>query len=544
MTPPVALSVLALTAGVLLFLLPFALHRGWLLLQARRPAAEDRRPLSDVELPRVTVQLPVYDERHVVGRLLDAVCSLDYPAELLEIQLLDDSDDATTRLAAERCAWWRTQGVDVTHHRRGSREGYKAGALAWGAARARGEFFLVLDADFVPEPGLLRALLPPFRDPSVGMVQARWDHLNRTEGWLTRAQAYLLDGHFLFEQGGRYRSGRFFNFNGTAGMWRRRCLDEAGGWEADTLTEDLDLSYRAQMAGWRFAYLDDVAVPAEVPSTAAALEIQQRRWAQGGIQTARKILPRLLRGPWPRHIKLEAVVHLCGHLAHPLTVLLALLLFPSALARRALGLEHLLWLDLAVFTAATVPFLLFYGSAGRRRGRSWREVVPGVARTLALGIGLSVPVSRAVVRGLGSARDPFRRTPKRGASRRSGYGGRVLPADTAARLVLAGLMAAYLAAAVARGMWASVPFVLLFLAGFLALAVEGLPRSTGASTVAAGSGPGLPAVAGAGSAQDGFPHQEHPHRPPQQESEPGGLGPAPERVPRPETEVAEECEAA
>jgi cellulose synthase/poly-beta-1,6-N-acetylglucosamine synthase-like glycosyltransferase len=473
MTPALAVSVLALTAGVLSLLLPFALHRAWLLVRSRRSRGEDRRPLAREELPRVTVQLPVYNERHVVGRLVDAACRLDHPAELLEIQVLDDSDDGSHRVAAERCAAWRERGVDVTHHRRGSREGFKAGALAWGAARARGEFFLVLDADFVPDSGLVGALLPPFRDPSVGMVQARWDHLNREESWLTRAQAFLLDGHFLFEQGGRYAGGRFFNFNGTAGMWRRSCLEAAGGWEADTLTEDLDLSYRAQMAGWRFAYLDDVGVPAELPSTPAALEVQQRRWAQGGIQTARKILPRLLRGPWPAGVKAEAVVHLCGHLAHPLTILLALLLFPSALARRTLGLDGYLALDLLVFSAATLPFLAFYGAAGRLRGRPWRGLGRGVVRTLVLGIGLTVPVTRAVLRGLGRSRDPFQRTPKRGAAARSSYAGRTLPVDTVVRLALAAVMTVYLAAAVSLGYWASLPFILLFLAGFGALGVEG-----------------------------------------------------------------------
>ena len=249
------------------------------------------------------------------------------------------------------------------------------------------------------------------------MVQARWDHLNADESWLTEAQSFLLDGHFAFEQGGRYRGGRFFNFNGTAGMWRLSCLEEVGGWQSDTLTEDLDLSYRAQMSGWRFAYLDDVGVPAEIPSTVGALEVQQRRWAQGGVQTAKKVLPRLLRSRFRVAVKIEAAVHLLGHLAHPLTWALAILLFPSAVARRSLGLERFLGVDVLLFAAATIPFVIFYWKAAARRGRPVRGRLTGVLRTLALGIGLSVPVSRAVLRGLRSCRDPFIRTPeaRRGA---------------------------------------------------------------------------------------------------------------------------------
>lgn len=535
MSPTAAVPVLVLTGTVLLLLLPFALHRGWLLVMARRERTAVRAPWPEGKLPVVTVQLPVYDEAHVVERLVDAACRLDYPSELLEIQVLDDSDDATSELAAARCALWRERGVDVRHLRRGTREGFKAGALAWGAARARGELFLVLDADFVPRAGLVRELLPPFADDGVGMVQARWDHLNRDESWLTRAQSFFLDGHFLWEQGGRWAGGRFFNFNGTAGMWRRRCLEEAGGWQADTLTEDLDLSYRAQMAGWRFVYLDDVGAPAEIPSTAAALEIQQRRWAQGGIQTARKILPRLLAGPWPAAVKTEAVVHLCGHLAHPLTILLGILLFPSALARRALGLEQLLALDLAVFTAATVPFLVFYAAAGRARGRPWRGMAGGVARTLVLGIGLSVPVTRAVLRGLGPARDPFQRTPKRGADARSRYAGPAGGVDTALRLLLAALMAVYLGAAVALGYWASIPFIVLFLSGFGALGLEGLR-----SRFSAGAGRrGVPSPA-----PGAFPHQEGQDRTPHQDTQPAGLRPDPRGLPGVQAEVPEECEAA
>lgn len=520
MTESVAFTVLALTVGVFAFLIPFASHRTLLMVLSRRRVDEARAPWPSDELPVVTVQLPVFNERHVVRRLVDATCRIRYPRHLLEVQVLDDSTDETTAIVAERVAAWRARGVRIEHLRRTRREGFKAGALAAGTEVAAGEFLLVFDADFVPGPEIAHELLAPMRDPAVGMVQARWDHLNRTANRLTEAQANLLDGHFLYEQGGRYAGGRFFNFNGTAGMWRRRCLEEAGGWQADTLTEDLDLSYRAQIAGWRFAYLDDVGVPAEIPETVHALEVQQRRWAQGGVQTARKILPSLLRGPYRAAIKAEAVVHLLGHLAHPLTWSLAVLLFPSAVARRTLGLERLLGLDVLLFAAATVPFVVFYWSAGERRGRPRRGRLLGVLRTLSLGVGLSVPVSRAVLRGLRGTADPFVRTPKRGDAPALAYAGTVVPLDTALQLGMALLMTMYLVAAVAGAYWGQLPFILLFLSGYAGLGVPALLGDPGAVV------------------SDGVVREEEEERQPQRRAQPSGLGPRSGRVVAVEAEVA------
>jgi cellulose synthase/poly-beta-1,6-N-acetylglucosamine synthase-like glycosyltransferase len=509
-----AITVLVSTAGVLALLLPFAAHRIYLVRLSRRPLSRVREPLLESRLPKVTVQLPVFNEVHVVRRLIDAACEQDYPAHLLEVQVLDDSTDRTSAIVAKRVAHWRARGIDVEHVRRGSREGYKAGALAHGVTEATGELLLVLDADFLPPSDLIRRLLPPFMDPGVGMVQARWDHLNRDESWLTRGQSLLLDGHFLHEQGGRYRGGRFFNFNGTAGMWRRACLEDAGGWQSDTLTEDLDLSYRAQMRGWRFVYLDEVAVPAEIPTTVAALEVQQKRWAQGGIETARKILPDLLRGPWPAGIKREAVIHLCGHLAHPLTLALGLLLLPSAAARRSLGLEKYLWLDLLVFCAATVPFLYFYARAARVRGLSARWSVPAVVQTLAVGIGLSAAVSRSVFRGaLGRGEDAFVRTPKKGMDERSEYRETGSPLDLVAKLVLGGIMASYFLIALQEGFYGSIPFILLFAFAYLGLGFLDLTDRLRSARSRQGSGKVV--------------HQPAPHRSPEQHPRPGGLRPEP-----------------
>ncbi len=479
---PAAWAVLALTALTLALLLPFAFHRLHLLrVAARRGSPSAEEGVWEGPLPRVTVQLPVYNEAGVVERLLQAAAGLDYPRELLEIQLLDDSTDGTSGQAARAVAELRAEGVPVQHLRRGGRQGFKAGALQWGMERSEGEFILILDADFVPEPELIHRLLPPFRDRGVGMVQARWDHLNEESALLTRCQALLLDAHFFFEQGGRHATGAFLNFNGTAGMWRRRALEEAGGWSADTLTEDLDVSYRAQMAGWRFVFLPTVGVPAELPEDPRALEVQQKRWAQGGIQTGRTLLGALWRGPWPFRVKVEGTIHLLGHLGHPLTLLLGVLLLPSAVARDALGLRGLLLLDLVVFALATVSFLLFYVSAGRMRRRPWRRLLPTAVATLALGIGLTAAVSRAVLRGLrGGGADPFHRTPKRGASSTRLYRAPSVRGDALLRAALLAWMTVSMGLALHLGYLGSLPFLVLFTAGWGWMAV-GEVRGEGAS---------------------------------------------------------------
>ncbi len=459
-----AVSVLVAAGVTLTLLVPFALHRTYLILSARRDRPENERWSG--ELPRVSVQLPVFNEEAVIERLIDAAAQLRYPTDLLEIQVLDDSDDGTVGRAATRVRYWQERGLHIRHLRRARRDGFKAGALAHGLEEAIGDFLLVLDADFVPPENLIHRLLGPLMDPAVGMVQARWDHLNEGDSQLTRCQAQLLDAHFFFEQGGRWAAGHFLNFNGTAGMWRREALEDAGGWSSDTLTEDLDVSYRAQMAGWRFVFRPLVGVPAELPGTIRDLELQQKRWAQGGVQTARKLLPRLLRGPWRPAVKREAVVHLLGHLAHPLTLLLGILIVPSALARRSLGLEPWLGLDLAVFASATLSFLVFFTVAGRQRGRPWTYLIPNAVVTLTLGIGLSAAVSRAVVRGaMGRVRDPFHRTPKRGEGSVCYVSPRIA-GDTLAKVALTLWMAICGAVAVQQGLWGSLPFVALFGVGY------------------------------------------------------------------------------
>lgn len=461
-------SVLLLAAyfGAFAVLALFSLHRLWLIRLARRtpaPVTRDAVP----PLPVVTIQLPIYNERFVAERLLRAVFAIDYPRHLLQIQVLDDSTDDTSERIARAIAQHRPAGLEVAHLQRRDRTGYKAGALAHAAGSARGEFTLILDADFVPAPALLRELLPPMRDATVGMVQARWTHINRDANRLTAAQALLLDAHFLIETNARYRARLFFNFHGTAGLWRTAAIADAGGWQADTLTEDLDLSYRAQLRGWRFVYLDDVEVAAELPESLAAFKQQQARWAEGTMATARKQLPRLLRSPAPLRIKTEACLHLLAHSIYPATLLLALLALPAMWVRR--DLQQPLWIIADMLLAASVilPTRIFYRRAARLAGTR----APGVRDfpyLMLTGIALAVSNTRAVLAGLLRRRNQFVRTPKFAAAARRVRGEYDIRGARSLRAIEGGV-AAYLlvgsVVAAGAGMPVAVPML-----SFLALA--------------------------------------------------------------------------
>ncbi len=429
-----------------------------------------RGELEDDECPSVLVQLPIYNERFVIERLIDAVAAFDWPADRLRIQVLDDSTDETVDVVERAVRRHRRAGVHITHVRRADRSGYKAGALKAGLKLDHAPFVAMFDADFIPQPEFLRhALRPLVKDSRVGMVQARWGHLNRGDGLLTRAQAVLLDGHFVMEHGARFRSGRFFNFNGTAGVWRRDAIDEAGGWAADTLCEDLDLSYRAQLAGWRFVYLQDLVVPAELPPDAAAFKSQQHRWAKGSIQAARKLLPTVWRSDQRLAVKLESTFHMCNNLAY-LGMAALVLLLPPAILLRASG-DWLLWLsvDVPVFVAATFNLLLFYALSEREVDRgSWVGRLALVPLVIALGAALTPNNSRAVVEALRGQESPFVRTPKGG---RRGMRKYRVPAGAQA-WIEAGVGLYYLAAValvVLRGLPAAVPFLVLFATMFLLL---------------------------------------------------------------------------
>jgi cellulose synthase/poly-beta-1,6-N-acetylglucosamine synthase-like glycosyltransferase len=414
----VAWVLTALYLGVLLIASVYGLHRYWLVVRYyrtrhRRPNADD--VTHDEDLPHVTVQLPMFNERSVAERVIDAACKLDYPADKLQIQVLDDSTDESASIA-ERCVEkWRLAGVDIEYLHRTNRTGYKAGALQEGLNSATGELIAVFDADFVPSRDYLRRVVHHFSDPQVGMVQAAWDHINRTDSLLTRCQAIYLDSHFQIEHAARHRDGNWFNFNGTAGIWRRDAIETAGGWQHDTLTEDMDLSYRAQLAGWQFIYRQDVDCPAELPPETIAFKTQQHRWTKGTVQTAMKLLLRILRSDASRGRKIEAAFHLTSPIVYPCVILIALLMLPAVLVNLkpfeqgtlSAGLFGLMILLLA--TASGVTFYVA-GQIERRAG-FWRTLVQ-VPPLIALGVGMSVNNTIAVIEALLGRQSAFVRTPK------------------------------------------------------------------------------------------------------------------------------------
>jgi cellulose synthase/poly-beta-1,6-N-acetylglucosamine synthase-like glycosyltransferase len=461
-------------------LLLYSAHRILTLVRwLRRPYRNRSEPPAST-CPHVTVQLPLYNERLVAERLIDAVASLDYPAQLLEIQVLDDSTDQTAHCVARAAARHRARGIDIKVLHRGDREGFKAGALAGGLGSARGELIAVFDADFVPGTDFLKQIVPFFSDPLVGMVQARWGHLNRDRSLLTVAQAAMLDAHFLVEHEARMRSGLFFNFNGTAGVWRRTCIESAGGWTHDTLTEDLDLSYRAQLAGWTFLLASHVEARAELPTEVQALQSQQRRWAKGSIQTARKLLPVVCRSRLPVRVKLEAFVHLTGNLTYPLALLSGLLLLPVlGFGSRAASVGNVP-IDLFATLLGLGPVLLFLASGQIASGtRGWR-IVRDVLAVLVVGAGLSVNNSIAVLGGLRRRLGDWERTPKTGDGGGSAelkpYGSNRLRSGRT-ELVFA-LYFAWLAAhAWVGGHRRSIPFLLLLLCGLGYIGARSLRES-------------------------------------------------------------------
>jgi len=447
----------------------YGAHRFYLVRLRRRHAGTHAVAPAPERWPSLTVQLPLFNEPNVAARLIDAVAQLEY-AGALDVQVLDDSTDETPAIVAERVAYWRARGVRIAHIRRDSRDGYKAGALAHGLRISDAELLAVFDADFVPAPDTLVRMVPHLRN-GVGMVQARWTHLNRTRSMLTRVQALYLDGHFAIESAARHFGGRFFNFNGTAGIWRRDAIDDAGGWSASTLTEDLDLSYRAQMAGWKFVFLPDVEVPAELPAALSGFQEQQHRWAKGSVQTARNILPRLVRGDFAPKVKAEAFFHLTGNAAYVLSLVVALLMVPAIFIRQRLGLAWTFSIDALIFFSSTCSVMLFY-IEGQRFANQPRPSIKELIAVLPVGIGISIRNSAAVLEGLFEKGGHFRRTPKRGDATRETF--ERPPRIPVPEALLAGFFALATATLIAAHQWVSLPFVMLFLGGYSYVAIRGM----------------------------------------------------------------------
>ena len=412
MTPAETVTLVAYFF-VLIILAVYGWHRYYLVYLYMRNRDKEPRPGPALSpTPIVTIQLPLYNEMYVADRLIEAVCHIDYPRERLEIQVLDDSTDETRAIAELAVRRYAAEGFDIRYFHRADRMGYKAGALEAGLNAARGEFIAIFDADFLPPSQFLNELMPHFADAQVGMVQARWGHINQDYSLLTKIQSILLDGHFVLEHGARNRSGRFFNFNGTAGIWRRTAIADAGGWQHDTLTEDLDLSYRAQLRGWRFVFVSSVIAPAEVPVEMNGFKSQQHRWAKGSIQTCRKLLPQILRADVPLGVKAEAFFHLTANFNYPLMCVLSVLMFPSMVIRYNMGWYEMLLIDVPLFFAATFSVCNFYMICQREIHSDWLARLKYLPFLMSIGIGLSINNTRAVFEALFNKHTEFNRTPK------------------------------------------------------------------------------------------------------------------------------------
>src|SRR5580700_2536823 len=459
---------------VLLVLAVYGLHRYWLVYDYYAYAKNVPGPPPEVKhWPRVTVQLPIFNERYVIERLVEAVSRFDYPRELLDVQVLDDSTDETRQVASDVVDRFAAQGLDITYIHRSNRSGYKAGALENGLKTSRGDFVAIFDADFIPEADFLRRTIPYFQDKGIGMVQTRWTYLNRDYSLLTQVETILLDGHFVVEHGARSRRGAFFNFNGTAGVWRRSAIDEAGGWQHDTLTEDTDLSYRAQLCGWKFLYLPDIECASELPIDMNGFKAQQARWAKGLMQTAKKILPKVFRSNSPWHVKAEAFFHLTANISYPLMVLLSTMLLPAMIVRFYQGWFQMLLIDLPLFLASTCSISSFYLAAQRElRPKTWLNTFLYLPFVMATGIGLSVRNAQGVLEAIFGKKSEFARTPKFKIEGKSGtfvtktYKNKSgwMPYFEIALGLYFALAIVY---AVSNENYATVPFLLLFVWGYL-----------------------------------------------------------------------------
>src|SRR3954451_1726032 len=424
--------LVAFYVTILIAVASYGFHRYILLYLYRKYKHNTYTPKAHfADLPRITVQLPMFNEDTVAQRIINATCLLDYPLDKLEIQVLDDSTDHSAQIAQAAVAEWAAKGYPIKYLHRTNRVGYKAGALAEGMKTATGDYIAILDADFIPPKDFLQNVVHYFTDDQVGMVQVRWDHLNRDASLLTKSQAIFLDGHFVIEHTARNRSGRFMHFNGTAGVWRRSCIEDGGGWEHDTLTEDLDLSYRCQLKGWQFVYLPQFCAPAELPPEMIAFKQQAHRWTKGSVQTAIKLLPKTLRSKLPYRIKSEAFFHLTNTIVYPLMVFVTLMIYPTfygyfdgieAPLKHAPYGRALLTGSLFILATCSASTFFVFGQKelfGKQAG--WKTLLH-LPVLMSLGVGVGINNAKAVFEGLWSAlrkkgRDSeFVRTPKYGVT--------------------------------------------------------------------------------------------------------------------------------
>ncbi|MBK7230130.1 MAG: glycosyltransferase [Ignavibacteriales bacterium] len=461
----------------------FGLH-GFVMMYYHRKYGH-KNPVGDVDFKSdklVTIQLPLYNEMYVIERLIDSVCEIDYPKDMMEIQVLDDSTDETTAIVAKAVEAKQKLGFDISHVRRGSREGYKAGALKEGMKIAKGEFIAIFDADFIPQKEFLKKTLSHFTDDKVGMVQTRWEHLNGDYSIITKAQALALDGHFVIEQTVRNKSGFFINFNGTGGVWRKRCIEEAGNWHADTLTEDLDLSYRAQLIGWRFVFLKDFTSPAELPSEINALKAQQFRWTKGAVETAKKILPLVWKSKVPMRVKLQSTFHLTNNLVFPFILLAAILNVPLIFVKNS-GAHEIYFAIMSLFVLAFVSSFLFYMYSQKDIRTDWRKRIVLFPLFMAGSMGLAVNNSRAVFEGLMNRKSEFVRTPKfkQETGKDTFVGNKYLNKKLGLSVFVEAVLAVYCFIGVLSSIYfmelASIPFQVLFTLGFSFIAYTSIKHA-------------------------------------------------------------------
>jgi cellulose synthase/poly-beta-1,6-N-acetylglucosamine synthase-like glycosyltransferase len=470
---PAETFILATYFFVLVILAVYGWHRYYLVYLYMKHKDRHPEPAGQFGvLPPVTIQLPIYNEMYVTDRLIDAVCELDYPRHLLEIQVLDDSTDETRGIAEQAVRRNAARGLDITYLHRTDRTGYKAGALEAGMKVAKGEYIAIFDADFTPTVDFLRRTIHFFTDPKVALVQARWGHINQDYSLLTKIQSILLDGHFVLEHGSRNRGGLFFNFNGTAGIWRRDAIADAGGWQHDTLTEDLDLSYRAQLRGWQFVFLQDLVAPAEVPVEMNSFKSQQHRWAKGSIQTFRKLMPRLLQSNLPVGVKAEAFFHLSANFNYLLMCVLSVLMAPSMVIRYNMGWYEMLLIDVPLFFAATASVANFYMVCQRELHRDWTTRLKYLPFLMSIGIGLTVNNTRAVIEALFNKQSEFTRTPKyRIEGSEDEWIGKKYRQNFTVQPMIELALGLYFTAtvfyALANGIYGTLPFLVLFQIGFL-----------------------------------------------------------------------------